>query len=214
MKQINKREPTEFIEWKANYYGPDSDMTPGWGEFDASPMKQTVKAALIKEQGGLCCYCEKEFNRNLGHIAHFRAKSLPENAHLTLAYDNLFYSCPENQKGKPQTCGHAQGVETPPISPLDVDCEYRFIFSADGGILPRNRNDDDAIRTIEILNLNDQQAVFYGKRAEVYQVVMEKRSELPSDVFNHWITNMLERQSDGSFQEFWTTRKYAAGLYT
>jgi len=207
MKRITKREPPEFIEWKANYY-PDSDMTPGWGEFDASPMKQTVKAALIKEQGGICCFCEKKFKRDRGHIAHFRAKSLREYTHLALAYDNLFYSCPDR---RPKTCGHAQDVETPPISPLDADCEYRFIYSEDGGIYPRNRDDDEAVRTIKILNLNDKQAVFYEKRAEAYQVVMEKRRELPPDVFNRWIINLLDQKP---FEEFWTTRKYAAGFYT
>ena len=217
MKRIVKNpEPTAFANWKTNW-----SHTPGWDEFDqgtkqadGTSIKEKVKAALIEEQGGICCFCEKKFKRDHGHIDHLRAKSKPENLGLVLAYNNLLYSCPENPKGKPQTCGHAQGEETPPITPLDADCELRFIYSVSGAILPRSRNDDEAIQTIALLNLNDEQAVFYGKRAEAYKEIMEKQKTLPPEVFKHWITNMLKRQPDGTFKEFWTTRKYAAGLYS
>lgn len=146
-----------------------------------------------------------------GHIAHLHAQADHED--LALAYDNLLYSCPENKRAEPQTCGHAQGRKELPISPLDADCETRFAYTATGSIIPRIEDDEEAMETIRILNLDDRRSVLRKLRAEAFQVIDEFRQMITPDEFTLWIGEHLKRQPDGTFRPFWTTRKYAAGLY-
>jgi len=204
MKHIVKKpEPPELIEWKANW----PDMTPGWEELDNdSQMKQTVKQSLLTEQGRICCFCETEVGMSSGHIAHLYAKSKDEYKHLALEYTNLLYSCPENPKKVPNTCGHAQGNETPPISPLDEDCETHFTYSESGNILGKN---DNARETIRMLNLNGSKRLRDSRRLVFEETRNNKRILLSHD-FDRWLDNELKRQSDGTFKEYWTTIKYAA----
>jgi len=217
MKQIVKNpEPIEFTEWKTSW----TDVTPGWYEFIGSPIKQIAIAAFIEEQGGLCCYCESHVGMGHGHIEHLRAKSKPEYAHLVLAYDNLFYSCQNNQAkndseedNPPQTCGHAKGDKPLLITPLDNDCEQRFIYTITGAIVARDENDNDAIQTIKLLKLEHKEAIFRKDRAKTFQSVEDARQVLTSAEFDLWIDTVLKRQSNGMFKPFWTTIKYAAGLY-
>lgn len=74
---------------------------------------EEVKAALISEQYGKCCYCEAKFTDNgYGDVEHFRPKgavrmqgsgSLSYPGYYWMAYDwsNLFFSCQIcNQKYK------------------------------------------------------------------------------------------------------------------
>jgi len=204
MKQIVKNpEPTAFIEWKSKWETP-----PGWAEFDGTSMKQQVKSALLEEQGYLCCFCESRVGVNSGHIAHlFDRCNHPD---LVLSYKNLLYSCRENPRGEPQTCGHSQGNKILPISPLDDGCETSFAYSEDGYI---HGKDNSARDTIHILNLNGSNRLRESRR-KVYEEICDNQDTLSPDEFARWITSELNRQSDGMFKEYWTTKKYAAGLYT
>ena len=210
MKHIAKNpEATEFTDWKKEWKRNNKNVAPGWGEFDGKPMKQIVKVALIEEQGGLCCFCESRVGMDSGHIAHLLDRS--NHPELALEHNNMLYSCLENPKGVPQTCGQSQGNKTLPITPLDADCEQRFIYTETGAIAPRDENDVKAIQTIRILNLDDKRAVFRGDRAKAYQSVEKARQEMTPDDFSLWINAELEQKP---FKPFWTTIKYAADLYS
>jgi uncharacterized protein (TIGR02646 family) len=204
---IKKEEPKEFIDWKLNWETP-----PDWQTFDGKPIKQSVKETLLKEQGYICCFCENRVTMDQGHIAHLLdRKQHPE---LVLEYGNMLYSCPENQRGEPQTCGHAQGNRKLPISPLDEDCENHFIYDGETGeILPRENSNkfSDAQETIRILNLNASK-VLCKKRLEAYHETENNKVELTIDEFEVWINNILKRNIENKFTPFWTTIKYAAQI--
>ena len=209
MKHIDKNpEPEEFCEWKDRFR--EQEIEPGWGEFDGTPMKQTIKQSLLAEQGYLCCFCEIEVDENKGHIAHL----LDQAGHpdKVLVYENLLYSCPERPRSIPQTCGHAQKNAILPISPLDTDCETRFLYTGNGRIHPRkiDGNDDrDAAETIRILNLNAKRLIEI--REMVFQeVFMERSKQMPTD-FQDWIKTELMR-IDGRFTNFWTVKKYVSTM--
>jgi uncharacterized protein (TIGR02646 family) len=206
MKRIIKNnEPKEFIDWKSNWETP-----PDWEAFDGKPIKQLVKKSLLEEQGSICCFCENRVTINHGHIAHLRdQKKYPE---LVLEYENLFYSCPENPKKEPQTCGHAQKNKILPISPLDEDCENLFIYDREtGNILPKKNSNKftEAAETIRILNLNGSD-ILRKKRLAVYQETKTNMAELTNDEFEIWLNSILNRDSENKFTPFWTTIKYAA----
>ena len=215
MKHIAKNpEPPAFCNWKAHW----PNFVPGWMEFDSgtkhedgTSIKHKVKTALLHEQGGLCCFCEDRVDMNHGHIAHILDRK--NHSDKALEYDNMLYSCPENLRNKPQTCGHAQGTQILPISPLDTNCEQKFAYTSTGSIIPRNADDHKAFDTIRILNLDDKNSLLPKKRAMIFQTVEDERQKYSSTEFKIWIDRELERQSDGMFKTFWTVKKYAAGLY-
>ncbi|MDR2704201.1 MAG: TIGR02646 family protein [Planctomycetaceae bacterium] len=202
MKQITKKtEPNEFIQWKKSF----PDIVPGWDEFDTKPIKQVVKKSLLEEQGYICCFCETEVDGDHGHIAHL--KDQQSHPCDVLNYNNMLYSCPENERGIPQTCGHRQKNFNVPISPLDVDCEERFIYIANGKMFPKNDNDNDANETIRILNLNTKH--LSDARAKVIQEIFKQRNCQSANEFQKEFAPKLELQN-GRFESFWTTKKYAA----
>ncbi|MDR0611608.1 MAG: TIGR02646 family protein [Planctomycetaceae bacterium] len=206
MKRIIKnKEPKEFSDWKLNWQTP-----PDWETFDSKPIKQSVKRILLEEQGAICCFCENRVTMNHGHIAHLLdRKQHPE---LILEYGNMLYSCPENPRGEPQTCGHAQKNRKLPISPLDADCELHFIYDEEtGAILPQKNSNKftEANETIRILNLNGSK-VLREKRLAVYQETKNNKIELTNNEFEVWLNHILKRNSENKFTPFWTTIKYAA----
>jgi len=56
MKHIEKqRQPQAFTDWKAC---ANENWRPTYDKLSGEP-KRAVKAALMAEQGHLCCYCER-----------------------------------------------------------------------------------------------------------------------------------------------------------
>jgi uncharacterized protein (TIGR02646 family) len=153
MKRIIKgAEPQAFTDWKAL---ASDDWQPRYGDL-RDPEKRELHEALLMEQGQVCCYCGRSVTRMDSHVEHFRPQESYEG--LSLSYENLHASCiRETKPGMPLHCGHAKGsafVERTVISPLDLDCEHRFIYPSDGTIAPTNREDDSAMYMIQLLCLD------------------------------------------------------------
>ena len=150
---IKSTEPVAFLDWKAQ---ANDDWQPSYGALQ-NPEKCALHRALLTEQGGVCCYCGRLIVLADSHIEHFR----PQEAHedLALAYINLHASCiRETEPGAPLHCGHAKGNDFDEgsfISPLQIDCESRFIYSAqDGAIYPLDRGDESAAYMAKLLKLD------------------------------------------------------------
>lgn len=141
--------PNEFEVWKRGSW------TPGYADLQ-NPEKGHLHAALIKEQGGVCCYCGRSVSQADSHIEHFRPqKSRPD---LALDYSNLHASCiRETKPGNSLHCGHFKGNgfdEDNHISPLDTGCEERFQFTLKGEVAPTTLTDSAARYMICLLCLD------------------------------------------------------------
>lgn len=153
MRRIRKGPPpVEFEAWKAR---ANEDWAPTYGDL-RNPEKNLLLQALAQEQGMLCCYCGRRIDRESSHIEHFRPQhDWPE---LDLAYQNLHASCiRETLRCAPLHCGHlkdCQFDETLAISPLDPDCEQRFVYSINGQIDPQDSNDQSAKYMLVVLGLD------------------------------------------------------------
>ena len=181
MKRVNKgTEPHAFTDWKAK---ANDEWQPSYGALQ-NPEKRALHEALLAEQIGVCCYCGRAISLTDSHVEHFR----PQEAHedLALEYTNLHASCiRETEPGAPLHCGHAKGSDFDDgkfISPLDADCEQRFIYSAqDGAIYPNNKDDDGAAYMAELLRLDvkflRERRAEALKRAFVYQFVSSASAE-------------------------------------
>lgn len=167
MKQVTKgTAPQAFEEWKAL---ENADWQPAYENL-RNPEKHALHEALLAEQGWVCCYCGRTVELNDSHIEHFRPQE--RRTDLALDYRNLHASClRETSPGLPLHCGHAKGSnfdEARHISPLEPDCEARFIYTLDGRILPADAADVRATYMIDLLKLDV--ASLRNRRREVGRV--------------------------------------------
>ncbi len=205
MKYIHKNgEPQSFTDWKQL---ANEDWQPSWLNFQ-EPQKSEVKNSLLEEQGSICCYCEKDIQNTESHIEHIKPRSNPDYCGAELEYGNLLCSCgPSQKKGAPSHCGDKKGDwfnEHDFITPLVLTCEDRFSYTAHGEIIPKRENDNAAIVTIEKLGLNISSLVALRKaRIDVFL-----DPDIDADDQKAFLTNYTARNSDGGFNEFWTTANH------
>ncbi len=168
--------------------------------------KNEVKDSLMKEQGYICCYCERRLTDDDSHIEHFTPQS--NNAVDTLDYTNMLCSCQDKlKKGVPRYCGISKDNwfdENLLISPLDSNCEGRFAYTGDGKIQPADEFDAAAIKTIEKLGLDINKLNALREKA-IDQFLDEN---LDGEDFLKFVNGYLKKKSDGTFEEFWTTINY------
>lgn len=153
MKHVTKgASAPKFEDWKelANPH-----WTPTYENLQ-NPQKRALHVSLLKEQGWVCCYCGRSIGQLDSHIEHFRPQE--RYADLALSCENLHASCiRETEPGRPLHCGHAKGAdfdEVLQISPLDRQCEERFLYTLDGSILARDAADAQVDYMVELLQLD------------------------------------------------------------
>lgn len=145
MRQIRKQaEPRELREHRL-----------GGGRFEdpqgATRWKERLQDALLRDQGGLCCYCMKRLERKAMKIEHLRCQE--RNPDRELDYDNLFAACPGNE-GVPwtrQTCDARKRNDDLHIDPSG-NIEPFIRYRPDGTVVssvPGYQHDFD-----QTLNLN------------------------------------------------------------
>ena len=173
MLKVNKKdEPEFFSEFKKKEKPKD------WKDLDFEIKRKLKKYMLENEQKidnkSYCPYCEIIlFSENKDstedkedkecHIEHIKPKSKFGN--LTFDYRNFLISCSENK-----TCGHSkQSIWDDKlfINPVEENPEEYFSYDIrTGKIIPKKENGLDyekAVKTIEILNLNENKLCEYRK---------------------------------------------------
>ncbi len=73
MKYIIKQaEPQELLDFKA---AANDKWTPTYSGL-TSIAKKALRESLMKEQGYICCYCERTLTKNDLHIEHFKPQMI------------------------------------------------------------------------------------------------------------------------------------------
>lgn len=135
---VRSAEPLAFTAWKAL---GSIDWQPSWSNFQR-PEKTEVLAALLRDQGFVCCYCEQRVDARGGsHIEHLQSRHAAP--HLAVEFTNFLASCQGELPKAPAHCGHLKGDTALEVHPLMADCRAFFIFDTAGGIRPS----DDPART-------------------------------------------------------------------
>ncbi len=159
MKFIQKiEEPEFFTKWKES----PQRVTRTWNSLNnhqsGKRIKNFLKQSLLKEQGFICCYCERRITETpeSSHIEHLKPKGLfPP---LALDYKNLLCSClPETNNE--DICGHKKDNwfdEELFVSPLTSECEEKIVYSSSGEL---HGCDVAAKTTIKKLGLNNYDLV-------------------------------------------------------
>jgi len=206
MKYIVKQEePAAFNDWKALR---NDDWMPTYKKLSRD-IKSIVTAALMAEQGYICCYCERRLTGHDGHIEHFRPQH--DKSVDSLDFSNMLCSC-QNQlkKGEPRHCGNLKDDwfdEQMLISPLGPECEGRFSFTGDGYISSAQPTDKAATETVVRLGLDIPK--LRSLRKSAIEPFLD--DSLNQDDVNRFVSGYLQRDSGGMYGEFWTTIRYLFG---
>ena len=147
MRTITKRqEPRSLVEHRANAHSDYANYTD----------KDGLRAALVRDQRGLCCYCMNRVKATgTGmKIEHWQCQS--HNAHLELSYTNLLAACLGGH-GQPQVLQHCdtrKGEQDLKFNPANAAhrIEQRIRFELDGTIASSDSEFDMQLN--DVLNLN------------------------------------------------------------
>jgi len=208
MKHIVKQqEPQKFSEWKAM---ANENWQPTYNDLSGA-IKQSVKQALMAEQGYLCCYCERRLMDDDSHIEHFRPQCDP---HVDpLDYANLLCSCQNRiDKGDPRHCGNLKNGwfdEALLVSPLSAGCAERFAYTGDGKIQPANLGDDSAKEMIDRLGLGIPKVNALRKMA----IEPFLDDDLSESEMRQFVSAYLQKDAQGRFGEFCTSIHYLFKAY-
>ena len=172
LKMNKKDEPDFFSEFKRKKNPKHWDIL---NKLENLHIKPELKSYMLKNEQKIgdksyCPYCEmilsfedsdlKEDKKC--HIEHIKPKSKFGN--LTFDYRNFLTSCSDKN-----TCGQSKGNKWDNlfINPVEENPEEYFSYSMrTGKIIPKKENGLDyekAVKTIEILNLNENKLCEYRK---------------------------------------------------
>ena len=183
----------------------NTDWQPTYRDLP-SDVKRAVKAALMAEQGYICCYCERRLLDEDSHIEHFQPQHDP--AVDDLSFSNLLCSCQKQiKKGEPRHCGNLKGDwfdAALMVSPLEPGCEERFAYTGDGQIKSADSYDDGADETIRRLGLNITK--LHALRRSAIEPFLD--DSLSVDDMQAFVTGYLQKDDDGYLSPFWSTIRY------
>ena len=195
---IKEAPPAGFLAWRDT---GDEDWAPGWADLGGPP-KVALHVALMEEQGFICCYCGRRIRVENSHVEHLVPRS--KEPSLCLEYGNLLASCQKNiGKHHPRHCGMLKEDwydAVLMVSPLNDDCEERFVFNAFGNIGPRNGSDAGARETIERLGLDINRLMAFRRKAiEGYLEILDTMSDEDIELL---ISRLWEKDNEGAFAPF------------
>jgi len=186
-------EPRSLVEYRNSAHS----------NYDNFADKDTLRAFLLAEQGGLCCYCLSRIRHDNMKIEHWHCQSHHESEQLD--YSNLLGACKGNEGRRPaeQHCDTAKGDLTLSRNPANPD--HRVVdlvrFPADGRIA----SDDPAFDTElnEVLNLN------YSRLKENRKATLDgflrglpKSGELQRAKLEGWLHEWNEVSHNGELRPF------------
>lgn len=174
--------------------------------YDNYVEKDELRAALLSEQGGICCYCMQRISMAEIKVEHFASqKKYP---HRRLEYDNLLAACLGGQ-GSPrhlQHCDTHKGDDDIKLNPTDGvrNCEHFVRYAPDGRIYSDHADINCDLHTTLNLNL---QTLKSNRKAVLDGAIEVLRRRRPD---GQWVRAFLEaakkkwqgRGRDGSYAPY------------
>jgi uncharacterized protein (TIGR02646 family) len=152
--------------------GPEPPSLTAWRNINPTDYngyrdKDTLRAMLIAEQRGICCYCECRLYAawNLMKLEHWHSQENYPTERLV--YRNLLGACLGGigTPGRDQHCDTSKGEQDLSRNPADPthDVEVLLRYRADGKISSTNTQFDEELNTVLKLNqpflMNSRKAV-------------------------------------------------------
>lgn len=216
MKYIEKgAQPQELIAWVRAKATDDDSEERQWGYGDMpSEVRTAIKARLLAEQGGLCCYTGRKITLQGSHIEHLKPQSLCTD-HEDTDYQNMLAAHPSSDPGIPH-CAYGAHARTNWydallfVHPLRPNCEQRLRYRDDGRVTPHSQDDEGAVETIRKLRLDHPEIQQMRKQA-IYEALFAK--QLSEAQVRRLMAAMDERDGNGNFRAFCFVIKQACEKY-
>ena len=204
MKYIEKEiEPEDLKEYKELEGACFRDLP--------KEVKNNLRESLRREQGGICCYCEREL-KGKTVIEHIKPKDKEYYPELQLEYSNMVLSCDGGEserkkhdrrenKNYPLYCDANKNNKQIYVSPLDDNCEKMFGYGEDGEIYGLSEEAND---TINVLNLSVP-FLNHQRKAVIDSI---KNTDLTESEWEEELVYYQNRKNDGDFEPFCTAAIY------
>ena len=191
MRSIKKKQqPQELTDWKKS---ATENWQPSYSELSGK-VKEAVYAALLTEQGHICCYCERELRENDFHLEHLNPQA--EHSGDDLNFTNFLCSCLNTTaKGAPLHCGKTKANKIISVHPLQADCQKQFQFKANGKM---KGIDEKSEATIEILKLNIPK--LNDLRSKVLEVFLDE--DLTDEEIKIFVNRYIALGDEGKYNPF------------
>ena len=171
MRHIQKgKEPKEWTDYR---------LTPGVS-FES---KDSLKRAILKEQGHLCAYCMNRISFDSMRIEHMACRDL--HTKLKLTYNNLLGCCCGNTQGekhcdqsKDTTRGQKPVHHVLRLSPLRKECIDSLSYTSKGLIKSSNKEWDDDLNEALQLNID----ALKENRHKTLEAVVRCLSKSPTNI--------------------------------
>lgn len=209
MRHVRKRaEPPELTTYRAQP-GARYDGDSGF-----PPVKAAIRAALIREQNGLCCYCNQRVRATDDgmRIEHRAPQSVAPTRDLD--WRNLLGACCGNEGPRETHCDVAKGNQEIAIDPTEGSHVATVTFTA-GGRLASTR--EEFQRDIEgVLRLNCDLLVDLRQRAldaYIRERTAAYAGPMKRETFERWLAEIDEVPEGrplppfASFLRWWLARE-------
>lgn len=200
MKYINKNTPpSELVSYRRAPGASYDDMVKNHHD-----IYDITRLSLAEEQGYICCYCGKRITGLKGtQIEHIFAKGTAAYSKMQLDYETNLLACCDGGKYERKSdpsiladdlhCDTKKSNDPIPVTPLQNNCQDKFVFDIDGTILGISA---DAEVTIQILNLTSPLLNTERKYA------IDAYSMFPSMDWKEEWERLEKRNSKGEYVEY------------
>ena len=184
-------------------------------DFDNYAHKLVLRAALVAEQHGLCCYCMCRIDSGSMKIEHWHCQTNYPGEELD--YRNLLAACPggEGQPRRLQHCDTRKADEDLLWNPADPQrhVEQRISYGLDGKIRSDEPRFDRQLN--EVLNLN--MASIRRQRTAILDAVLQWWRKQRGSASRQRVEREIERRNSPPLAPYvqvaiwWLERKLARG---
>jgi len=208
MDMLSLSNPAVHRKWKGKEV---YEHVQGLSEF------KNMEAQLLKDQGGVCCYCGCRIPHPTGYPQYIREHVIPreESRELAGEYSNLLLSCrgekdalgansladiPRRMKKHFFHCDKSKAAKIINVSPLQVDCANHFEYILTGEVYEDGDKESDDIK---ILNLNCTYLQDRRKAAIAALIYDDENNLLPDDDMRVIADALSKRNVNGIFHEYY-----------
>lgn len=197
MKRIQKTNPPDSFTRYCQRTGASYDDLSN----NHHAVKNELRHVLLADQGHICCYCGQKIEPESSVIEHVQCQN--HNPDLQLDFTNLLCSCKGGQNRRasnpeyPLHCDASKGNNPLQVTPLEENCEEKFLYDEDGEIFGMDLAAKDSIKTLNLDNYK-----LKNRRKAAIEAYKWERS-IDDDVdWNSEIEGLRRKDSNGELQEF------------
>ncbi|MDD0970452.1 MULTISPECIES: TIGR02646 family protein [Pseudomonas] len=177
-KIIKGNEPEQLTKWmRANNKLRYGSLPP--------EERQSVRAACIKEQFGLCAYCCQSISPKAAHNEH--VESQDRAPARTLDFTNIVASCESRTN-----CGHRRKTKRLDLTPFMDECETELKFYLNGLVEGTTARAKASIEALNLGHSEESNRGLIGRRRAMVEILIYDARLKPDELMQIEDKELLE----------------------